>query len=121
MTEYIKREEVLELACHNILDVDYIMAIPAADVAPVVRWISVADKMPDEQESIFKKFFGTKNWMNGMCKSMSNKVIVTAKDQYGKKLVVTGYTADGVWKIDCLIPGLIVTHWMPLPEPPEVV
>ncbi len=37
MTEYIKREEVLELACHNILDVDYIMVIPAADVAPVVH------------------------------------------------------------------------------------
>ena len=137
MTEYIEREAVLQKireyrgffqdnpsSDHMVLKMEaenIVKDQESADVAPVVRWISVADKMPDERESIFKKFFGTKNWMNGMCKSMSNKVIVTAKDQYGKKLVVTGYTADGVWKIDCLIPGLIVTHWMPLPEPPEVV
>ena len=137
MTEHIEREAVLQKireyrgffqdnpsSDHMVLKMEaenIVKDQESADVAPVVRWISVADKMPDERESIFKKFFGTKNWMNGMCKSMSNKVIVTAKDQYGKKLVVTGYTADGVWKIDCLIPGLIVTHWMPLPEPPEVV
>lgn len=94
--------------------------IPAAEVAPVSRWISVADKMPEEHDSIFVRLHGTKNWMNGMCKSMSSRVIVTTKDEYGKKLVVTGHTADGEWKIDCLIPGLIVTHWMPMPEPPKM-
>lgn len=41
MTEYIDRERVLELASHNILDMDYFMEIPAADVAPVVhgKWV----------------------------------------------------------------------------------
>lgn len=41
MTEYIDRERVLELASHNILDMDYFMVIPSADVAPVVhgKWV----------------------------------------------------------------------------------
>ena len=65
----------------------------------VGKWISVKDRMPDEQETylIFRKEpFGavTIAWYSG--------------SENGWLALDGGFYADGV-----------VTHWMPLPEPPK--
>ena len=57
------------------------------------EWISVDDKMPE----------------------IANHVIVFSP-LHG---VCTGYFYDGKWTIDYAHIATTVTHWQPLPDPPE--
>lgn len=57
-----------------------------------------------------------------MWREQSDKVLVTVTFKDGTRLVTTGETHDGEWYTSIsrsLNP--IVTHWMPLPEPPQEV
>ena len=55
------------------------------------RWISVEDRLPDEDD----------------------KCLVWN----GHHIFVAIYWGDGVWKFDSY--ACEITHWMPLPEPPK--
>lgn len=83
-------------------------------------WISVKDGKPEEYESIFYKFFGTPKWSSAMWKQESKKVIVCVSFPDGSDVVTTGCLHDSDW-MTTISKGLpqTVTHWMPLPEPPE--
>lgn len=98
MTEYIERDVALEIVKRT--SGDYAAAFaeiahrPAADVAPV-RWNSVDDRLPGED-------------------LIGRQVICAVGHRCRESCVVAifwwGYL-DPVWQD--------VTHWMPLPEPPE--
>lgn len=93
------------------------------DEQPTVNgWISVKDRLPAETHSIFYPWYGRKEWRNAMWREQSDNVLVTVTFKDGTRLVTTGETHDGEWYTSIsktLNP--IVTHWMPLPEPPQEV
>lgn len=109
MGEYIEREaavmRLMQDGC-SAKNVQTIMALPAVSVP---QWISVKDRLPD----------------------VAGMYIVTACDEwcshgegiwYGTVVVVAEYSG-GCWNwndngTDYDIDDL-VTHWMPLPEPPK--
>lgn len=81
-------------------------------------WISVEERLPAEHDSIFKKLIDKEKWREGMFETLSDDVIVAVKFADGTRRVGVTHTKDGIWTglpIGCLV----VTHWMPLPEPPE--
>ena len=83
-------------------------------------WVSVEERMPVELHSIFWPWYGKKKWNNAMWREQSDKVLVTVAFKDRTRFVTTGETHDGVWHTTIsrtLDP--IVTHWMPMPEPPE--
>ena len=59
-------------------------------------WTSVIDRMPANDDHV-------------LCCTRTSK---------GRQNVVIGYYMDGMWRCGM---NSNVTHWMPLPEPPEEV
>lgn len=74
-----------------------ILKIPAADVAPVTGWIPVTERLPEP----FTRVIGFMAW---------------------KAITAVEYQHNNWYSIDHLepLPKEAVTHWMPLPNPPEV-
>ena len=87
------------------------------------QWISVKDRMPTETHSMFYKFYGTPKWRNNaMWREESDHVLVAITFEDGSQFVTSGYTQDGKWSTGISkILQYTVTHWMPLPTPPEVI
>lgn len=90
----------------------------AAEAAVERDWISVEDRLPEEHESIFAKAYGTKRWADGMFRTISDEVLACVAFEDGHKMTMTLRTHDGAWALSSIHRGH-VTHWMPLPEPPE--
>lgn len=84
------------------------------------RWIPVSERLPEEHKSIFAGCYGTNNWMPGMFRTVSNTVIAAVLYEDGKKFVKAMHTQDGKWHHPGMVGVKEITHWMPLPEPPEV-
>ena len=86
------------------------------------QWISVKDRMPAETHSMFYKFYGTPKWRDTMWREESDNVLVAIAFEDGSQFVTSGYTQDGKWHtgISKMLP-YTVTHWMQMPEPPEVI
>ena len=89
-------------------------------IVTVQEWISVNERLPDEHETLFARYKGTDKWLNGMFMTTSDLVIVCVECENGERIVKTAITKEGVWKIKDSFHQYRVTHWMPLPEPPEV-
>lgn len=92
-----------------------------AQLTKGAEWISVDDRLPIEHDSIFKKFIDAENWRAGLFKTLSDDVIVAVKFADGTKKTGVTYTKDGVWAGLPSIGCPIVTHWLPMPEPPDEV
>lgn len=75
---------------------------PAADVRPV--WISVADKLPEKERAIYLCF--TDAGVVCECRWTNNRFGLGESENWGWSLMDTPQYQK-------------VTHWMPLPEPPE--
>ena len=90
----------------------------AAEAAVERDWISVEDRLPEEHDSIFAKAYGTKRWADGMFRTISDEVLACVAFEDGHKVTMTLRTHDGAWALSSIHRGH-VTHWMPLPEPPE--
>lgn len=73
-------------------------SLSAADVALAVRWIPVTERLPDPFVS----------------------VIVCRDGAPGKRIVEQGHKDVGDWWKVYGTKTKRVTHWAPLPEPPEV-
>ena len=85
------------------------------------NWISVKDRMPAETHSMFFKLYGTPKWRDAMWQEESDNVLVAITFEDGSQFVTSGYTQDGKWSTGISkVLQYTVTHWMPLPEPPEV-
>ena len=103
-------EELCEDCCYNV--------IAKLDDAPTVGgWISVKDDMPEEHNSIFANYT---HLSKHMWAKESDNVIVYVRFPDGTGRATEGRLHDGKWWTR-ISPALepIVTHWMPLPEPPE--
>lgn len=83
-----------------------------------MKWIPVTERLPKERDSIFARYYGTKEWLPTMFQKVSNDVIACIKYENGETVVNTMRTTDGEWRIRSIYKGE-VTHWMPLPEPPK--
>ena len=107
---------------YNNADRDEV-AEPLVLHAPTIgKWISVKDRMPPELHSMWFPLYGTPKWRNNaMWREESDHVLVAITFEDGSQFVTSGYTQDGKWHtgISKMLP-YTVTHWMPLPEPPEV-
>lgn len=115
--EYIERDELLQLYDpKGIPDAEHlsvpflvvrqnILDAPATDVRPV-EWISVKDRLPDMADS---------DWVLGVVSGRAGYTM------YDNAVVCVGYDPDNSFFLEEYPDAEItVTHWMPLPEPPEV-
>ena len=87
--------------------------------APTVSgWVSMKDDMPKEHNSIFANHTHLSKYLWA---KESDNVIVYVRFPDGTGRVTEGRLKDGKWWTR-ISPALepTVTHWKPLPEPPEV-
>ena len=75
--------------------VNRINAAPAVDAAP--KWISVEERLPEHED----------------------RVLVACRTKKGAQSINLAYYSDGFWHGQGSMSG--VTHWMPLPDLPEVI
>lgn len=85
----------------------------------VMQWISTTEKMPEEKDSAFSKYYGTEKWNQCMFLKISKKVLITFELESGERITDIGYTVDGEWRTETKIFKGHVTHWMPFPSPAE--
>lgn len=81
------------------------------------EWIPCNERMPEEHDSIFKKWKGTDKWNNAMFEKDSDDVNVTVEFEDGTRKTRTAHTLDGKWDIEKWYPKKKVIAWQPLPEP----
>lgn len=85
--------------------------IPAADVVPAPRWISVTERLPELYQNVLVHYY------NPHCVEPHNYAV--AFRQNGLDESIPG---KHIWHVDSSpleLDGSDVTHWMPLPEPPK--
>lgn len=116
-------DEMWEMACEP--DCEEIDAVyrklkayeDAEEQGQYGKWIPVSERLPEEHDSIFKKFKGTSKWDPAMFEKTSGYVIATVEYMDGTRLTTRAHTTDGIWKADnSLMTGKVVA-WMPPPEP----
>ena len=89
----------------------------APTIEPEPQWIPCQERLPEEQDSIFAKYYGTDRWRNGMMRKRSDRVIVTVEYPDGKRATDVASTSDGRWVNSISVVKRKVIAWMPLPEP----
>ena len=78
--------------------------------ADAVTWIPVTERLPEERKSVVPALG-----------SYSRPVLVVWERKCtGDRFVREGYTREGVFVNKTYNDEIRATHWMPLPEPPEV-
>lgn len=89
------------------------------DKADSLEWIPVTERLPEEHESVFAKFYGTDRWDNNLWRARSKEVLVCIEYDDGSRSVTTSFTLDGKWRIERrrVLCNFKVIAWMPLPEP----
>lgn len=115
--EYISREDVLDIIedmrnNHFILMGERanlaflkskITELPVADVQPVPQWISVKDRLPESEKEVLVWYRYT--WG-------------AAPTSYGFGINVWHFNIKQ-WREGCLLKGVEVLYWQPLPSPPK--
>ena len=134
MDEYIKREALYEKAYWHgehpdvgnpfpdgvdAIDIEDVDAIPAADVAPVQKWISVKDRLPEMGEH-----YQSEDVL--VCIDYRPDDPDTTQDSY-VSIDHVDFNCFGQGEFSCERDDprdgepspYFVTHWMPIPEPPK--
>lgn len=81
------------------------------------KWIPVERALPDEEDSIFARYYGTDRWSKSMFRKKSREVIVTSVFENGELHTEVAHTTDGEWHVGINVVPRKVIAWMPLPEP----
>ena len=81
------------------------------------HWIPVTEKLPEEEDSIFARYYGTDRWRKAMFRKKSREVIVTSVFEDGELHTEVAHTTDGKWYVGVNVVPRTVIAWMPLPEP----
>lgn len=87
------------------------------DKADSFEWIPVTERLPEEYESAFAKYYGTDQWNSKLWRTVSDRVIVTVKYDDGTRIVKESRTHDGKWVDEKRNINLKVEAWMPFPKP----
>ena len=122
MAEYIDREAFLEhmKSTSRYFDVKFdIEDFPAADVAPVQKWISVKDRLPDPEQNVLLctreiETYGEHNEK----KKIYRNIYMGYLDGH-EWLTFYCYGCEYIFRMNVKFPNetIEVTHWMPSPEP----
>ena len=83
-------------------------------------WISAEERLPEEHDSLFAKYYGTPGWRSGMFRKRSDCVFTVREYKDGTRITTFERTIEGQWDGSEMRESK-VTHWMPLPEPPKEV
>ena len=86
-------------------------------IQPEPHWISVTERLPKEEDSIFARYYGTDRWRKSMFRKKSREVIVTSVFEDGELHTEVAHTTDGEWHVGVNVVPRTVIAWMPLPEP----
>lgn len=89
----------------------------AASMAP--EWIPVTEKMPEEKDTMFAKYWGTDRWNKYMFRKRSDLVEVTVELDDGTRVTEASRTRDGKWDIE-MNHGAVkkkVVAWKPMSAP----
>lgn len=89
--------DLLELA------MGIVSRFPTVDAEPVRQWISVEDRLPPSQVMVLITGLNHVGGSFGVIKGAHDK---------------KGWFRDDIGQYDC-DRGDMITHWMPLPEPPK--
>ena len=84
---------------------------------PEPHWIPVTERLPEEEDSIFARYYGTDRWRKAMFRKKSREVIVTSVFEDGELHTEVAHTTDGKWYVGVNVVPRTVIAWMPLPEP----
>ena len=128
MAEYIEREAAIEAIMSEPPDAHYpqwyaekIKSIPAADVAPVQKWISVKDRLPEPDQEVILctreiETYGRHNEK----KKIYRNIYMGYFDGY-EWITFYCYGCEYIFRMNVKFPNetIEVTHWMPSPEPPK--
>ena len=116
MTEYLKREDVRRAVLHNEGDA-VIAAIDALTVTELQDWIPVTERLPDLTEQVEGD-----NYLVDYSKDVL--VYVNGDPIFTQNIQVGRYQTDNCggkgFTDEMFEPIHNVTHWMPLPQAPEV-
>ena len=94
-------------------------ALTCVDNAPTIeprKWIPCSERLPEEHDSIFSRFYGTEKWRDAMFRKTSKTVIITVEHLDGTRQTAPCHTIDGEWNQSSKGRGKVLA-WMPLPEP----
>ena len=69
-----------------------------ADAAP--KWIPVTEKLPEEHDTMFAKYWGTDRWNEYMFRKKSDLVEVTVELEDGTRYTDASRTYDGKWDVE---------------------
>ena len=94
-----------------------IKELPPAQPEP--QWIPVSERMPEEHESMFAKYYNTPKWNNSMWLKESDKMLVSIEVPGNEIIVDTAKMLDGKWFFGLSFVDKKVIAWMPLPKPFE--
>lgn len=86
-------------------------------IQPEPHWIPVTERLPEEEDSIFARYYGTDRWTKSMFRKKSREVIVTSVFEDGELHTEVAHTIDGEWHVGVNVVPRTVIAWMPLPEP----
>ena len=63
-------------------------------------WTPVTEKMPEEKDSFFAKFWGTDKWNEYMFRGRSELVEITVELEDGTRYTDASRTHDGKWDVE---------------------
>ena len=103
----------------------YAKKIHEAGYTPV-KWIDVNDRLPEESTNTPVNIVWKNTNPEPYYENIKNKPFVGTAYYYNGKwwwfsCICDDYLEEyGESDIDCMDDGIVVTHWMPIPAPPEV-
>ena len=102
-------------ACAYADAMDFIDAIPAADVQSVPQWINVKDRLPDKDGNYLCYLE-----CGAVCEAAFDSTIASEGEEFPFGEWVGVYNSDTLGFTDSYWEEYdAITHWMPLPEPPK--
>ena len=158
MTDYIEREALMrrikEIHCaecdsyHGVRcracwvddTLDYIDSEPAADVAPVQKWISVKDRLPENEQDVVicaerRHYSNPNRFIRIVAKAFytdgkhdtehtayawnNDYIDMEYDDENDAYLIPEGWWESIEYGEEFSAVSDFVTHWMPSPEPPK--
>lgn len=119
--DYVSYREFDSLPSENEIFGAMALLRKLVNKADSFEWIPVTERLPEEYESDFAKYYGTDQWNNTLWRAKSKEVLVCFEYVDGSRSVRSSFTMDGKWNIERkrVLHDLKVIAWMPLPKPYE--